>query len=72
MECAGVKVLHLTGCKILHLTGYDVSDAMRTTLALDISMSKKSLPIVLLSMVEAENFSDHPRRAPLLSLWYAY
>jgi hypothetical protein len=26
--------------KILHLTGYDVSDAVRTTLALDISMSK--------------------------------
>jgi hypothetical protein len=27
-------------CKILHLTGYDVSEAVRTTLALDISMSK--------------------------------
>jgi hypothetical protein len=26
-------------CKILHLTGYDVSDAVRTTLALNISMS---------------------------------
>jgi hypothetical protein len=25
--------------KILHLTGYDVSDAVRTTLPLDISMS---------------------------------
>jgi hypothetical protein len=34
------KILHLTGCKILHLTGKDVSDAVRTTLALDISMSK--------------------------------
>jgi hypothetical protein len=34
------KILHLTGCKILHLTGYDVSEAMRTTLALDIFMSK--------------------------------
>jgi hypothetical protein len=33
------KILHLTGCKILHLTGYDVSEAVRTTLALDISMS---------------------------------
>jgi hypothetical protein len=33
------KILHLTGCKILHLTGYDVSDAVRTILALDISMS---------------------------------
>jgi hypothetical protein len=28
--------------KILHLTGYDVSDEVRTTLALDISMSKQS------------------------------
>jgi hypothetical protein len=37
------KILHLTGCKILHLTGYDVSDAVRTTLALDISMSKKTV-----------------------------
>jgi hypothetical protein len=26
-------------CKILHLTGYDVSDAVPTTLALDISIS---------------------------------
>jgi hypothetical protein len=34
------KILHLTGCKILHRTGYDVSDAVRTTLPLDISMSK--------------------------------
>jgi hypothetical protein len=33
------KILHLTGCKILHLTGYDVSDAVHTTLALDIYMS---------------------------------
>jgi hypothetical protein len=38
------KILHLTGCKILHLTGYDVSDAVRTTLALDISMSNIFLP----------------------------
>jgi hypothetical protein len=37
------KILHLTGCKILHLTGYDVSDAVHTTLALDISMSNCSL-----------------------------
>jgi hypothetical protein len=37
------KILHLTGCKILHLTGYDVSDAVHTTLALDISMSKKNI-----------------------------
>jgi hypothetical protein len=35
MQCAGVK--------ILHLTGYDVSDAVRTILALDISMSKQFL-----------------------------
>jgi hypothetical protein len=34
------KILHLTGCKILHLTGNDVSEAVSTTLALDISMSK--------------------------------
>jgi hypothetical protein len=34
------RILHLTGRKILHLTGYDVSDAVCTTLALDISMSK--------------------------------
>jgi hypothetical protein len=48
------KILHLTGCKILHLAGYDVSDAVRTTLALDISMSNKSYSFCL--MVEA---SDH-------------
>jgi hypothetical protein len=40
------KILHLTGCNILHLTGYDVSDAVRTTLALDISMSKFSTDII--------------------------
>jgi hypothetical protein len=33
------KILHLTGRKILHLTGYDVSDAVRPTLPLHISMS---------------------------------
>jgi hypothetical protein len=32
--------------KILHLTGYDVSDAVRTTLALDISMSISQLRIL--------------------------
>jgi hypothetical protein len=39
LHLTGCKILHLTGCKILHLTGYDVSDAVRTPLALDISMS---------------------------------
>jgi hypothetical protein len=33
--------------KILHLTGYDVSDAVRTTLALDTSMSKISFMFLL-------------------------
>jgi hypothetical protein len=37
------KILHLTGCKILHLTRYDVSDAVRTILALDISMSTRGI-----------------------------
>jgi hypothetical protein len=40
LHLTGCKILHLTGCKILHIRGYDVSDAVRTTLPLDISMSK--------------------------------
>jgi thiosulfate reductase cytochrome b subunit len=41
LHLTGCKILHLTGCNILHLTGNDVSEAVRTTLALDISMSKR-------------------------------
>jgi len=29
-------------------------------------LREKILPIVLTSMVEAENFSDHPRKAPFI------
>jgi len=34
-----------------------------------INLGKKSLPIVLSSMVEAENFSDHPRTLLGLSIF---
>jgi hypothetical protein len=45
------KTLHLTGCKILHLTGNDVSEAVCTTLALDISMSIKSAQCLTCGML---------------------
>jgi hypothetical protein len=46
--------------KILHLTGYDVSDAVHTTLALDISMS------ILRSRLHRDYF-----HAPCTPLWSA-
>jgi hypothetical protein len=50
--------------KILHLTGYDVSDAVRNTLALDISMSKyehQLLTSSCLSSVPMEHLAPNGR-----------